>query len=157
MGLKIVYKYIQEEKMRAAYPVLIKESKGTYLVYVPDMDIHTEGKDLEDAIRMARDAIGLTGIALEDESEAIPKASSYDDAISKAKKGADDIFDYSDGIITLVDVDFIEARREVESIMVKKNTTIPSWMALQAEKLKINVSQVLQEALAEKIKNIRGQ
>ncbi len=32
----------------------------------PDLEILTEGKDLQDAIEMARDAIGLTGISMQD-------------------------------------------------------------------------------------------
>ena len=45
--------------MKAVYPVIFTEDeKGEYLVEVPDMGILTEGKDLSDAMFMARDAIG---------------------------------------------------------------------------------------------------
>lgn len=42
--------------MKQAYPVFIAEYKEDFLVYVPDMDIFTEGKNVADAIEMARDA-----------------------------------------------------------------------------------------------------
>ena len=48
--------------MKRAYPTFIAPSGSDYLVYVPDMDIYTEGKSLTDAIEMARDAIGLKKI-----------------------------------------------------------------------------------------------
>lgn len=36
------------------------------LVEVPDLDILTEGKDLDDALRMAQDAVSLTLVTKED-------------------------------------------------------------------------------------------
>lgn len=40
--------------------------------HVPDMDIYTEGRSLANAIEMARDAIGLKGIDLEDDKKELP-------------------------------------------------------------------------------------
>ena len=45
--------------MKEAYPVLIKQCGKDYLVYVPDLELYTEGKSMADAMEMARDAIGL--------------------------------------------------------------------------------------------------
>ena len=140
--------------MKRVYPVFIRrdDASGQFLVFVPDFTIYTEGNSLSQAIYMARDAIGLAGIAMEDDGRILPAPSTYEGAIEIAKKDADDVFDYSLGILTLVDVDFEVVRRREKSRMVRRNTTIPSWMSLEAERLHINVSQVLQEALAEKIK-----
>ena len=44
-------------------------TKGVFLVYVPDMNIYTEGTSFVDAIEMARDAIGLKGIDIEDDGK----------------------------------------------------------------------------------------
>ena len=79
--------------MKKVYPILISENNGTYLVYVPDMDIYTEGHDMADAVSMARDAIGFKGIALEDEQVELPEPSDYSHAVTLAKKNAD-IFDF---------------------------------------------------------------
>lgn len=48
-----------------------KADDGTILVEVPDLDILTEGRDMADAIKMARDAIELNLVCLEDDEEAI--------------------------------------------------------------------------------------
>lgn len=136
--------------MRKVYPTFIAENNGTFLVYVPDMDIYTEGHDMVDAISMARDAIGLKGIAMENEQVELPEPSTYSRAIALAKENAD-IFDYSKGIPTMVDVDFTEYRRKVNNKSVRRNVTLPSWLDFEAEKDGINFSKVLQEALMAKL------
>lgn len=133
--------------MKAAYTVLMKKCNNDVLVYVPDLEIYTEGKNITDAIEMARDAIGLKGIALENGNQIIPKPSDYGKAIEKARKEADDIFDYSDGIATIVDVDFSAYRRRNETKTVRRNVTLPAWLNFEAEKARINVSKILQNAL----------
>lgn len=132
--------------MKQAYPVFIAEYKKVFLVYVPDMDIYTEGKTVADAIEMARDAIGLKGIDFEDDEKVIPSPSSQKDAITKATQNRD-VFDYSTGILTLVDVNFTEYRRRMDNKAVRRNVTLPNWLNAEAEKAQINVSRVLQEAL----------
>ena len=132
--------------MKQVYPVFIREYKKDYLVYVPDMEIYTEAKTMADAIEMARDAIGLKGIDYEDDTKTIPTPSSHEEAIDKAKKNGD-IFDYSTGILTLVDVNFTEYRRRMDNKAVRRNVTLPNWLNAEAEKAQINVSRVLQEAL----------
>ena len=58
--------------MKNSYPILlIPEDKG-FTVYIPDFDINTQGEDLTDAIEMARDAIGLMGVDMEDDGKALP-------------------------------------------------------------------------------------
>ncbi len=136
--------------MKQVYPIFIAEQDADFLVYVPDMDIYTEGKSLADAMEMARDAIGLKGIDMEDSGVGLPTPSDQKQALEKAKKDAD-IFDYSQGIFTLVDVDFSEYRRKMDNRTVRRNVTLPNWLNVQAEKAGLNVSRVLQEALMEKV------
>lgn len=140
--------------MKRVYPTFIIENEQDYLVYVPDMDIYTEGKSMADAIEMARDAIGLKGIDLEDDHKKLPEASSYAEAIKKAQEDTDDI-DFSKGILTLVDVDFVVYRRRMDNRMVRRNVTLPNWLNLEAERLGVNVSRVLQEALSAKVSQLR--
>lgn len=52
--------------MTRVYPILVKENEGAFLVYIPDWEQYTEGKDFADAMNMARDCIGLMGITYED-------------------------------------------------------------------------------------------
>lgn len=136
--------------MKGVYPIFIAEHQNVFLVYVPDLDIYTEGNSFLDAMEMARDAIGLKGIDYEDDGKALTIASNYEEALQKAKNNTD-IFDYTKGILTMVDVDFTEYRRKHDNRMVKKNCTIPYYLNVEAEKLGINFSKVLQEALMQKI------
>lgn len=132
--------------MKQIYPIFIAEDNNAFLVYVPDLQIYTEGSDFVNAIEMARDAIGLKVIDLEDDNKDIPKPSTYETAIQKAKDDAD-IFDYSVGILTLVDVDFSEYRKKIDNRTVRRNVALPNWLNHKADEAGINVSRVLQEAL----------
>lgn len=136
--------------MKQVYPAFIAEYEGTFLVYVPDMDIYTEGTSFADAIEMARDAIGLKGIDLEDDGIELPFPSTQEESVNKAKEDAE-IFDYSTGLLTYVDIDFSEYRRRNENKTVRRNVTLPNWLNIEAERAHINVSKVLQEALKEKL------
>lgn len=141
--------------MTEVYPVFIKQNGKDYLVYIPDWEIYTEGKDLSDAIAMGRDAIGLKGIEYEDSERELPKPSNYADALEKAKREADEEFDFSDGLMTLVDVNFIEYRKSLDNRAVRKNCTIPYWLNVEAERAGINFSRLLQEALMAKLGIVR--
>ena len=125
---------------RKVYPVLFQEDKkGGYAVRIPDFDQYTEGKDLSDAIYMARDAIGMMGVYYEDKGISIPEPFSSD-------------FVVEDGEFqSYVDIDFAEYRARNENKLVKKNCTIPLYLEREAEKQGINFSRVLAEALAQRL------
>jgi predicted RNase H-like HicB family nuclease len=133
--------------MKTAYPVTMLHDKktGEYVVYVPDMTINTQGKDLPDAIEMARDAISVIGVYLQDEGKPIPMPSDIEDIVPEEG--------YT--IKTLVDVDFDDYRRKNDLRTVKKNCTLPSWVSSAAEQAGVNFSQVLQAALIEQLGLVR--
>ena len=56
-----------------------------------------------------------------------------------------------DDILTLVDVDMIDYRKKHDNRTVKKNCTIPYYLNVEAEKVGINFSRLLQEALKQKL------
>lgn len=136
--------------MKQVYPTFILNtndgSEHSFLVCVPDMEIFTEGDTLADAIEMARDAIGLAGISMEDNKEELPVPSDQRTAIEKVKQDTEYI-DFSQGVLTYVDVDFSEYRKKVDTKTVRRNVALPSWLNYEAEHAGINVSRVLQEAL----------
>ena len=136
--------------MKQVYPTFIVNtddgSKRSFLVCVPDMEIFTEGDTFADAIEMARDAIGMTGISMEDNKEELPVPSDQKTAIEKVNQDTEDI-DFSKGILTFVDIDFSEYRKKVDTKTVRRNVALPSWLNYEAEHAGINVSRVLQEAL----------
>lgn len=121
--------------MKNAYPILMNANDGQIVVYVPDFEINTEGDSYADAMEMARDAIGLVGITLEDEGRPLPSPRAMEEV------------DAEDGMVTLVDVDFTEYRRRHDMTCVRKNCTIPSWLNAEAERAGLNFSAVLQKGL----------
>lgn len=127
--------------MKNAYPVVLSKEGDGYFVTIPDFDINTQGSDIADAMYMARDAIGLMGIDMEDDGKPLPEPGTV-----KAEKELDD------DVITLIDVDFTEYRKKVDNRSVKKNCTIPYWLSVKAEKNSINYSRVLQDALIKTLK-----
>lgn len=110
--------------MKQVYPTFIVNtddgSKRSFLVCVPDMEIFTEGDTFADAIEMARDAIGMTGISMEDNKEELPVPSDQKTAIEKVKQDTEDI-DFSKGILTFVDIDFSEYRKKVDTKTIYQN------------------------------------
>lgn len=125
--------------MKAAYPIILTPGDKYTVVYIPDFDCNTEGTDFVDAIRMARDAIGLLGITMEDDKKQIPAPSALADAAAA----------HPEGVATLVDVDFSEYRRKNDNRTVRRNVSLPAWLNAAADKADLNVSAVLQAALKE--------
>jgi predicted RNase H-like HicB family nuclease len=140
--------------MKQVYPTFIlnlnDNSEHPFLVCVPDMDIFTEGDSFADAIEMARDAIGLTGISMEDRNEEMPLPSPQEAAVKKVMEDTEPV-DFSKGILTYVDVDFSEYRKKVDTKTVRRNVALPSWLNYEADKAGVNVSRILQEALLNKL------
>lgn len=124
--------------MKRAYPIIMEQGKEFIIVTIPDFNINTQGDDLVDAIEMARDAISIVGIDMEDDGEKLPDASTLADVQAKAPEHS---------IVSLVDVDFSAYRKKNDMRAVKKNCTIPSWLSYEAERAGINFSEVLQNAL----------
>ncbi len=73
--------------MKNAYPVVMTQGKEFVVVFIPDFNINTQGKDIPDAIEMARDAIGLMGIDMQDDGETLPNASNLADVQAEAPSG----------------------------------------------------------------------
>ena len=140
--------------MKITYPVIFTEVDTNILIEVPDLGILTEANSedepkgsIADAIMMARDAIGISCIEREDKKEEIAEPSSLTEIdISKGAFYAEGI-----GIVSLVDVDLVRYRRMLDCKTVRRNVTLPNWLNQEAERAKINVSKVLQEALMAKL------
>ena len=124
------------------YPAIFhKAEEGGYWVTFPDLpECVTEGDDMEEAYGMAVDALGLALIDRIKSKEELPKASDIEN-IEKQE----------DGVIVVVQFDKAEYDRRHNSRAVKKTLTIPEWLNEEALAMNINFSQVLQEALMEKV------
>ena len=132
--------------MKSVYPVIltqISDKKDTVLIDLPDFNIFTEGYGMVNAIEMARDAIGLSAITLEDMGKEIPVPSDVQDIdVNKAE-----FKEQGTSIISMVDIDFLVYMRRLDTKAVRRNVTLPKWLNQEAERAGINVSKVLQEAL----------
>lgn len=125
--------------MKLVYPVVFtKLPEGGYMAYVPDLEINTQGDDLPEAIAMARDAIGLVGIDIQDDGDTFPAPSQH------VEHAAEDI-------VSLVDVDLVAYRRANEQRTVRRNVTLPSWLNTAANEAGLNVSAILQTALKQQL------
>jgi len=133
--------------MKAIYPVIFTQTDDIVLVEVPDLEVLTEGTDMADAIDMARDAIGLKAITIQDDGEEVPEPSKFNEIDPLTGTFATD----GRGIVSFVDVDFLEYRRQFDNKTVRRNVTLPNWLNLEADKANVNVSRVLQDALMEKL------
>lgn len=132
-----------EDFMKIVYPVCFYEEEGGYSIDVPDLlGCCTQADSLEEAIEMAQDAaLGWLTTSIED-GEDIPAPSKIEDI--KIEKGK--------GFVSLILLDLDKYMKEnVSKRAVKKTLTIPAWLNEKAEKIGINFSQVLQEALLKKI------
>lgn len=122
--------------MKQAYPILLTPAQeGGYVVYVPDLNINTQGDNIADAIYMARDAISLWGVCHQDSGRQIPEPS-----IKLPEHTTSDV-------VTFVDVDFDAYRQEYDMTTERTNVTIPRGLKRKAQARGINFSQVLQEGL----------
>lgn len=140
--------------MKVTYPVIFTEIDTNILIEVPDLGILTEANEegknkgsIADAIMMARDAIGISCIEAEDKGVELVSPSPL--SAIDISKGT--FFEDGEGIVSLVDVDLATYRRMLDNKTVRRNVTLPNWLNQEAEKAKVNVSKVLQEALMAKL------
>lgn len=120
------------------YPaVFTPEDDGGYSVAFPDLDgCFTQGETIEDAYKMAFDALGLAIDFLESEKRTIPSPSTPNEIKLNENE-----------FVVIIEFDMLEYQKKHNSKSVKKTLTIPQWLNEEAMAKNINFSQVLQEAL----------
>lgn len=129
---------------RLFYPALFhKADEGGFWISFPDIpECLTEGDNMDDAYNMAIDALGLCLTDMEKNNILLPAPSPID------KITVDD-----DAVLVVIEFDMLAYKKRTSSKAVKKTLTIPEWLNEQAMQLNINFSQVLQDALMEKVAN----
>lgn len=129
--------------MKLVYPACFYKEDSGYSVVIPDsLGCCTQGENLEEAIQMAEDAaLGWLLTALE-ENEEIPKPTEIKDVK----------LEYENGFVSLLLLDISAYSEKYGSRKsVKKTLTIPAWLNERAERMEINFSKTLQDALIKKI------
>ena len=104
---------------------------------VPDLPgCITTGDSIEDAIEMITDAASGWLVVAEDEGNDIPVATPQCNL---------DIPD--NATCSIIRIDTFAYRAATDTKAVRKNVSLPAWMAALAEKRGVNCSQVLQDGL----------
>ncbi len=120
------------------YPAVFTQGERYITVTFPDIpSAITQGETQEEAFEMAQEVLGF---ALED-YEKYPKASNI---IELQKQ-------HPESTIAVIGIDMVAYNRKYHSKKVRKNVTIPEWLNELAEKSNLNFSQVLTDALEEKL------
>jgi predicted RNase H-like HicB family nuclease len=124
------------------YPAVFqKEDDERYFVFFPDIEgCNTQGDNISDAYEMAFDALGLTLSYMEDNKLPIPEPSKPEDIKMEENQ-----------VVVIMQFDMMEYLKKHESKAVKKTLSIPSWLNEAAIEMNINFSQVLQDALRERV------
>ena len=122
------------------YPAIFyKDETGGYSVAFYDLELATCGDTLQEAFIMAEEALtGRIHLMLKD-NEKLPIPSEF--ANIKKPKEAE--------FITLIKTDRKYLKKDKS---LRKNVTIPAWLAEAAETANLNFSQELQNALKAKLK-----
>ena len=124
------------------YPAIFtEEDHGAYSVRFPDVDgALTCGDNLQDALFMASDALSLMMVGTEDEHQPIPAPSDIKSIHTNPNE-----------FCTLISCDTDRYRRLLRNKAVRKTLSVPEWLNDAALAEGLNFSQVLQEALKEKL------
>ena len=123
------------------YPAIFKYVKDKIEISFPNFPgCNTFGNSDEDALYMAKDALGLYIACNEEDNVELPSPSKLSQIKLKENERA-----------VLIEINMPLFRDAIQTISVKKTLTIPKWINDLAEKNKVNFSRVLQIALKEQL------
>jgi len=126
------------------YPALFspgEPDEGGYTVTFPDLPgCITEGDTLEEALSMAKDALGGHLYLMEEDQDTIPHPSNPKSISLNAGE-----------FYTLVQANTDFVRERIRNKAINKTVTLPKWLNDEAAQEGINFSQTLQDALKEKL------
>lgn len=121
------------------YPAVFSFDSDGISVEFPDLPgCFTCAENTDEAIMMAKDAMGLHLYGLEKDNDPIPSPSDITEVKTEQNQA-----------VVLVETWMPVIRDEVENKAVKKTLTIPKWLNDAAEKHNVNFSHILQSALKE--------
>ena len=124
------------------YPAVFHiAEEGGFWVSFPDFpEAFTQGENMEEAYAMAVDALGLCISDLEEAKEALPTPSLPTEVEVE-----------DEAVLVVIEFDMEAYKRKHNSRAIKKTLTIPEWLNEEAMAAGVNFSQVLQEALLQKL------
>jgi predicted RNase H-like HicB family nuclease len=129
--------------MVCIYPACFyPDTDGTTVIF-PDLPgCTTFGRTLDEAFQMADEAACGWIYGEIERGEPIPPPSAIDDV--KAE-------DFEDGFVNLIRLDVDAYTEKFHSKSVRKNCSLPAWLATLAERKGLNFSDLLQTAIKQKL------
>ena len=123
--------------MNYVYTAIFHQDSGKIIARIPDLPgCISSGRELTEAIQEITDAASGYLVVAEDEGLTIPAPTPQNQlAVAKGDE------------LSYIRVDTLAYRRAKDTHAVRKNVSLPAWMAKLAEKRGINCSEVLQEGL----------
>ena len=126
---------------RYFYPAIFTyEENQEIAITFPDFDVATSGENDDDALLSARECLGITIYGLEEDNESIPEPS----ALSSIKVNKNER-------AVLIDVFMPSIRMANVNKSINRTVTLPAWLNSAALENNLNFSQVLQDALKERL------
>ena len=110
-------------------------------VVFPDLDCATSGENEDDAFLSARELLGCVLCGLEEDGEEIPSPTPLCNINVETNER-----------VVLIDVYMPSVRERNNNRSVNRTVTLPAWLNAAALEHNLNFSQVLQEALMQKLK-----
>lgn len=121
----------------AIYPAIFDSTGEDIVITFPDLPGAISCADTEEeAVFMAKDALGAWIVANEDLGNPIPAPSKVADIKCESDKS-----------VCLIEAWLPIFRAEQRAGSVKKNVTVPIWLNTLAEQADLNFSQILQAGL----------
>lgn len=126
---------------RYFYPAVFTYEAGQEIAVVfPDLNAATSGTNDDDALMSARELLGCVLYGLEEDGEKIPTPT----PLTQVQAGENER-------TALIDVYMPSIRLAQVNRSVNRTVTLPAWLNAAALEKGINFSQVLQDALREKL------
>ncbi len=123
------------------YPAVFhpNEDDGSYTITFPDLpSCITEGKSLANALHMAQDCLEIWLSYSEDKRQPIPEPTAAPEVQAPE-------------FVNYIMADTDASRKKYASRAVTKTLSIPNWLNTLAEDAGVNFSQILQDALKERL------
>lgn len=119
------------------YPAVFTYEEGQEIAVVfPDLDVATSGVDEADAMKSAKELLGIVLMGMEEDGEEIPAARSLSELEIESNERS-----------VLVEVYMPTIRYANVNKAVSRTITLPAWLNAMAVEKGVNFSQILQKGL----------
>ncbi len=126
---------------RYFYPAVFTYEPGQEIAVVfPDLGCATSGTNDDDALLSARELLGCVLSGMEEDGEDIPSPTPLAQVQVESNERA-----------VLIDVYMPSVRQARVNRSVSRTVTLPAWLNAAAAEHNVNFSQVLQDALRERL------